>query len=200
MWDFRRHFHLRKRAATIFTIRNSRDRVNHSPVGGRTTLEKETDARRRPSQKKRKINERSDQSTETSASAAGAGVLKRQRILLRFEALRSLRWRRSVGVSKARRRRISSRMPSLSSLVFSRLSARSTGSPFFTVTPRMRFFLGWIRFSGGFRGGGNARIPLGCQETTGDWTKFSTPREKPAAGPGRGGRSHDRTTPASRNE
>lgn len=78
-----------------------------------------------------------NQSADASASTAGVGVLKRQRSLFRLDALRSLRWRRSVGVSKARRRRISSKMPSVSSLVFSRLSARSTGSPFLTITPRM---------------------------------------------------------------
>lgn len=60
--------------------------------------------------------------------------LKRTFIFARlalFFALRRARW---VGVSKARKRRTSSRIPSVSSLALSRLSARSIGSPFRTVT------------------------------------------------------------------
>jgi len=92
------------------------------------------------------LRQPSDQSLVRSTVSVGtAPTLKRQRILLRFEAVRSLRCLRSVGVSKARRRRISSSMPSPSSFVLRRLRARSTGSPFFTFTPRMLiFFVGCI--------------------------------------------------------
>lgn len=99
-----------------------------------------------------------------SAGTAGAEFEKRQRTLLRLDAERSLRCLRSVGVSNARRRRISSRMPSESSLVLRRLRARSTGSPFFTVTPRMRC-LGWLWFVPQFvRGAVCGGSGPGCQE------------------------------------
>src|SRR5947208_15234735 len=52
------------------------------------------------------------------------------RLALAF-ALRRCFWE---GVSKARKRRTSSRIPSASSLFFSRFSARSTGSPLRTIT------------------------------------------------------------------
>ena len=63
--------------------------------------------------------------------------LKRNFVRPRFAfalALRRLFW---LGVSNARKRRTSSRIPSASSLFFSRFSARSTGSPLRTITSGM---------------------------------------------------------------
>ena len=65
--------------------------------------------------------------------------LKRNFVRPRFAfalAFRRLFW---FGVSKARSRRTSSRIPSASSLFFSRFNARSTGSPLRTITSGMVF-------------------------------------------------------------
>src|SRR5438874_13489900 len=61
-------------------------------------------------------------------------VLKRNVVRPRLAlalALRRLFW---FGVSNARKRRTSSRIPSASSLLLSRFNARSTGSPLRTIT------------------------------------------------------------------
>jgi len=67
---------------------------------------------------------------------AFAGVLrvKRNLFLLRFALERALRLSFWAGVSKERRRRISSMIPSVSILLLRRLRARSIGSPFLIST------------------------------------------------------------------
>src|SRR5437764_6201607 len=60
--------------------------------------------------------------------------LKRNFVRPRFAFAFALRRLFCEGVSKARKRRTSSRIPSASSLFFKRLSARSTGSPLRTIT------------------------------------------------------------------
>src|SRR5206468_3531826 len=69
----------------------------------------------------------------TIASVAYDG-LKRNFVRPRLALFFALRRCFCEGVSKARSRRTSSRMPSASSLFFNRLSARSTGSPLRTST------------------------------------------------------------------
>ena len=73
----------------------------------------------------------------TAAAGISSLLVKRHLTLLRLLAERALRRFSSMGLSKARRRRISSRIPSVSSLVLRRLRARSIGSPLRTVTERM---------------------------------------------------------------
>ena len=60
--------------------------------------------------------------------------LNRNLVRPRFALAFALRRCFCEGVSKARKRRTSSRMPSASSLFFNRFSARSTGSPLRTIT------------------------------------------------------------------
>lgn len=78
----------------------------------------------------------------TAAAGISSLFVKRHLTLLRLLAERALRRFSSMGLSNARRRRISSRMPSVSSLVFRRFRARSIGSPLRTVTERM--ILVWL--------------------------------------------------------
>ena len=93
------------------------------------------------------LNENFPERVDIYASTAGvtavAGIssllVKRHLTLLRLLAERALRRFSSMGLSKVRRRRISSRIPSVSSLVLRRLRARSIGSPLRTVTERMIF-------------------------------------------------------------
>lgn len=75
-----------------------------------------------------------DQAVGGASFSLALGIMKRKRILPRLAVARALRLRRSLAVSWLRRRRTSSRMPSISSLVLRRLRARSTGSPLRTWT------------------------------------------------------------------
>ena len=69
-----------------------------------------------------------------NASTARHDGLKRNRVRPRLALALALRRLFCDGVSNARNRRTSSRMPSASNLFLSRFNARSTGSPLRTIT------------------------------------------------------------------